>query len=319
MDMDKHPDRIAEQAAGHFARRHGASLSQRRERNAWLQEDGLHAEAYGEIQRVWERAGNLAADPELEALKAADLAAMRRPRWFRPQRMLAIAATLLVVVGAGHLANRFAESPDPVGYATGLGERSMETMPDGTAIVLNTSSKVEVRYSRNLRAVELEQGEAQFEVARDATRPFVVSAGGDTITALGTRFQVHREPDRTIVTLLQGSVAVARGDERYVLRPNERAVMSARTGIAIKAVDPELATGWLDGWLRFRSAPLAEVIAEANRYSSHKLRLGDPRLAGVEVSGNFHAGDNESIAEAASMILPVRVEERGGEIVLMPQ
>jgi len=319
MDMDKYPDRIAEQAAEHFARRHGASLSQRRERNAWLQEDDRHAEAYAGIQRTWECAGHLAGDPELEALKAADLAAMRRPRWFRPQRMLAIAATLVAVVGAGHLANRFVQPPDPVSYATALGERTTETMPDGTAIVLNTSSKVEVRYSRNLRAVELEQGEAQFDVARDATRPFVVNAGEDTITALGTRFQVRREPDRTIVTLLEGSVAVARGDERYVLRPNERAVMSARMGIAIAAIDPVLATGWLDGWLRFRGAPLADVIADANRYSSLKLRLGDPRLAGVALSGNFHAGDNASIAEAASLILPVRMEQRSDEIVLLPE
>lgn len=319
MDMENHNDRIAEQAAEHFARRHGASLSQRRERNAWLQEDARHAETYGEIQRAWECAGSLAGDPELEALKAADLAAVQRPRWFRPKRMLAIAATLVAVVGVGHLASRFVQPPDPVAFATALGERSTETMPDGTAIVLNTNSRVEVRYSRSFRAVELEQGEAQFEVARDAGRPFVVSAGSDTITALGTRFQVRREPGQTTVTLLQGSVAVARGDERYVLRPNERAVMSARTGIAIDTIDPQLAMGWLDGWLRFRGTPLAEVIAEANRYSGDKLRLGDPRLAGVELSGNFHAGDNASIAEAASMILPVRVEQQGGEIVLLPE
>lgn len=317
--MDKRPDRIAEQAAEYFARRHGATSSQRRERDAWLDEDPRHARAYDEFQRLWERAGGLADDPELQALKAADLAAMRGKRRFRPQRLLAVAATLVMLVGAGYLTIRFQPQSEPVSYATALGERRTEIMPDGTEVVLNTNSALLVRYSKGWRAIELTQGEAQFEVAHDAARPFVVSIGQDSVTALGTRFQVRRESDATIVTLLEGSVEVARADERYVLQPNERAVLSERKGIAIASIDPEFATGWLDGWLRFRGASLADVIAEANRYSDQKLRLGDPRLADVELSGNFHVGDNASIADAASLILPVRVEQRDSEIVLMPQ
>lgn len=318
--MEKHPDHIARQAAEHFARRRGATLSQRREREAWLNRDPRHAEAYDEFQRLWEHAGDLADDPELQALKAADLAATRRHRWFRPQRMLAIAATLVMALGVGYFATtHLTQPPEPVLYATMLGERRTEAMPDGTEIVLNTDSALDVRYSRNRRVIELKHGEAQFDVARDTSRPFVVTVGEDTITALGTRFQVRRGHDSTIVTLLEGSVEVARGDERHMLWPNERAILSTRTGISIASIDPELATGWLDGWLRFRSSPLAEVILEANRYSEQKLRLGDPRLADVQLSGNFHAGDNGSIADAASLILPVRVERRGSEIVLLPQ
>jgi len=80
-----------------------------------------------------------------------------------------------------------------------------------------------------------------------------------------------------------------------------------------------LATGWLDGWLRFRGTPLAEVIVEANRYSPRKLRLGDPRLARVQLSGNFRAGDADSIADAARLILPVRIEKSGKDLVLQPK
>ncbi|MBL8255988.1 MAG: FecR family protein [Pseudoxanthomonas mexicana] len=318
-DMDKHPDRIAEQAAEYFARRRGATSPQRRERDYWLSEDFKHAEAYDALQRVWDHAGSLADDPELQALKTADLAAVRRRRWFRPQRLLAVAATLVMLLGAGYIIIPFMQPPPPVGYATVLGERRTETMPDGSEIVLNTDSALEVSYSSSRRAIALLHGEAQFEVARDRDRPFVVSIGENTVTALGTRFQVRREPGSTIVTLLEGSVEVAHGDERHVLKPNERAILSERMGVSIALIDPESATGWLDGWLRFRGAPLAEVIVEANRYSDQKLRLGDPRLADVQLSGNFHAGDNTSIADAASLILPVRVEKRGSEIVLMPQ
>lgn len=317
--MDKHSDRIAEQAAEHFAQRRSATLRQRRERDAWLNEDPRHAEAYERFQRLWDNVGSLADDPELKAIQAADLAALRRRHWFRPQRFMAVAATLVMLVSLGYFVLQFTQSLPPVRYATALGERRTETMVDGSQIVLNTDSSLEVRYSGGGRAIALLRGEAQFEVARDASRPFVVSIGEDTVTALGTRFQVRREPDSAIITLLEGSVEVVHGDEHHVLKPNERAILSTRTGVAIASINPESATGWLEGWLRFRGAPLAEVIMEANRYSKEKLRLGDPRLADVQISGNFHAGDNASIADAAGLILPVRVERRGSEIVLMPQ
>ncbi len=317
--MDKHPDRVAEQAAEHFARSRSATLHQRRERDAWLNEDPRHAEAYERFQRLWEHTGRLADDPELKAIQAADMAALRRGRGFRPQRFMAVAATLLMLVGLGYAVLQFMQAPPPARYATALGERRTETLADGSQIVLNTDSSLEVSYSGGRRAIALLRGEAQFEVARDASRPFVVSIGEDTVTALGTRFQVRREPDSATITLLEGSVEVTRGDEQHVLRPKERAILSARTGMAIASIDPESATGWLEGWLRFRGTPLAEVIMEANRYSKEKLRLGDPRLADVQISGNFHAGDNASIAEAASLILPVRAERNGSEIVLTPR
>lgn len=319
MTMDKHPDHIAEQAAEYFARRRSVALSERMERDAWLDQDVRHAQAYDEFQKLWDHTGGLASDPELRALKVADGSLLRGQGWFQPRRILTIAASFVVLLGAGYLVTQLMQPPDPVSYATTLGERRTETMPDGTEIVLNTDSALEVRYSNGRRAVDLRQGEAQFEVAHDKARPFVVSIGDDTVIALGTRFQVRREVNSTLVTLLEGSVEVARGDERYLLKPNERAVLSARTGISIASIDPEYATGWMDGWLRFRGVPLAEVIVEANRYSKQKLRLGDPRLADVELSGTFHAGDNTSIADAASLILPVRIEQHESEIVLMPK
>lgn len=319
MHMDKNRNHIAEQAAGYFVRRHVALLAERRSRNAWLDADPSHAQAYADQQRLWDLAGDLTDDPELQVLKTTGLATLNRRRWFQPRRLIALAASLVVLVGAGYLFSRLVEAPEPVAYATALGERRTETMTDGTEIVLNTDSAVQVSYSKDRRAVALRHGEAQFEVAHDAARPFVVSVGEDTVTALGTRFQMRSELDSTIVTLLQGSVEIAHGAERYRLHPDEQAVISSRTGVSIAPIDPESADAWLDGWLRFRGTPLAEVIAEANRYSPRKLRLGDPRLANVQLSGTFRAGDSASIADAASMILPVRVDRSGGELVLQPK
>lgn len=316
MTMDKHPEQIAEQAADYFVRHRGETVAQRREREAWLAEDEQHANAYDDAERLWGRVGDLRDNARLQALKAADLAALRRPRWLRSSRLLLAAAMLVLLLGGAYFIAMFAATPPTARYATQLGERRTEVLADGTRVVLNTDSAIEVRYTRGQRNVLLLHGEAQFEVAHNAARPFVVHVDGDTVTALGTRFQVWRNVGTVVVTLLKGSVEVMQGQEQRVLHPDEQAHLSPGTGIHIQTIDPAQVTGWLDGWLRFRNASLGQIVAEANRYSSRKLQLGDPRLAGLKLSGNFRAGDSASIALAAEQILPVRVDDRGAEIVL---
>ncbi len=317
MTMDKHSRHIAEKATAYFVQRRGETASERRQREAWLAEDARHARAYEEARRLWERTGDLRGDAHLQALKAADLAALRRPRWTRASWIVAAAAVLVLLVGGAYLAQRFLTPPPVVRYATALGERHTETLADGTQVVLNTDSVLEVRYTRSQRNVELQQGEAQFEVTHNAARPFIVHVGKDTVTALGTRFQVRRGTDATVVTLLRGKVEVAQGNERRILHPDEQARLSGNADIVVRKIDPAQVDGWLHGWLRFRNAPLSQVIAEANRYSSHKLRLGDPTLAKLKLSGNFRTGDSASIAAAVALLLPVRVDDRGTDIVLL--
>src|SRR3546814_7268470 len=173
-------------------------------------------------------------------------------------------------------------------YATDLGEQRTERLPDGTRIILNTQTAVEVRYSRQRREIALQHGEAMFEVAHDAARPFVVATGDGSVTALGTRFQVRNEGAGAIVTLLEGSVEVTSQADRRQLKPGEQARYGAGAmGIDVRQIDPPATTSWLQGRLDFSGLPLAEAISEANRYSGVKLRLGDPRLADLPVGGSF--------------------------------
>lgn len=317
--MDKQAQRIAEQADRYFVRRNNETPSQRRQREAWLAADVRHARAYEESQRTWEQLGDFVGDPSLQALKAADLAALTRPGWRRPAHLWMAAAAILLLLGVSYWAMRFvAPLPSPVRYATALGERRTEWLADGSKVVLNTESAIEVRYTRDRRDVELTQGEAQFDVVHDG-RPFVVRTGLGSVTALGTRFQVRREADGDVVTLLSGKVEVERGAEQRMLKPNEQALVSASGGLTVRTVDPAQVDGWLDGWLRFSGATLSQVVAEANRYSARKLRIGDARLGSLQVSGNFRTGDGASIAAAISQILPLRVENRGTEVVLLPK
>lgn len=316
MTMDKHPEHIAEQATGYFVRQRGETAAQRHDRETWLAEDERHAGAYKDAQRIWDRVGDLRDDAHLQALKAADLAMLQRSRWFGTGRLLMAAAVLVLLLGGAWLTAILLAAPPPARYATQIGERRTETLADGTHVVLNTDSVIEVRYARGRRDVSLRHGEAQFEVAHDAARPFVVHVDGDTVTALGTRFQVRRDAGMVVVTLLKGSVKVARGPEQRVLHPDEQARLSPGAGIRVATIDPAQVEGWLEGWLRFRNVSLGQVVAEANRYSSRKLQLDGPGLAELKLSGNFRAGDSASIAQAAEQILPVRVDDRGAEIVL---
>ncbi|MCD9008254.1 FecR domain-containing protein [Luteimonas sp. XNQY3] len=324
MSMDKPTHRIAEEAAEYLVHRPVETLAERRQREAWLAENAAHAREYETMQRVWDGMEGLRDDPELQALQAADLAAVqRRARWMRAGRTQALAATFLLLLCMGYLAMMHAFSPASPApeprYLTDLGERRTEVLPDGTQVILNTDTAVETRYTRGRREIRLARGEAQFDVAHDARRPFVVHVGGSSVTALGTRFQIRSDADAATVTLLDGEVEVAHGGERRVMHPNQQARLLGRAGIEVRPVDPDQAADWLEGWLRFQEAPLGHVVAEANRYSSRKLRLGDPALAGLALSGNFHAGDSASIAASIALLLPVRVDDGGDDIVLLPQ
>lgn len=317
MDMHEQSKRIDEQAAAYFAARQFESAAHRQEREAWLAADERHRLAYDEFQRLWDHADGLRNDADLKAIAAGERAAVRRTR--RSRWIVLTAAATLFLASSGAMLLWFKSASVTLRYATAIGERRTETLADGTRVVLNTDTVLETHFTRSRRDVALEKGEAQFDVSHDAARPFVVNAGVGTVTALGTRFQVRRDATDAVVTLLKGSVEVVQGHEQRILHPDEQAQLSDDAGIRVRTIDPAQVSGWLDGWLRFRNAPLGDVVAEANRYSARKLRLGDPKLASLPLHGNFHAGDSASIAAAAAQLLGLRMEDRGNDIVLLPK
>jgi transmembrane sensor len=156
-------------------------------------------------------------------------------------------------------------------------------------------------------------------VTHDPQRPFVVDVGPDTrVTALGTRFQVRTEDKGAAVTLLEGSVRVERGRESRVLEVGEQALLAAAGGIDVHAVDLEETTSWSRGWMVFRGQSLRYVVDEVNRYAERKIRIADPALTGLQLSGNFYLGDSASMVAAMSVVLPLAVERDGKTYVLHP-
>jgi transmembrane sensor len=277
-----------------------------------------HAAAYAAAEKLWQSLGKLEGRPDLGQLSRLVLAeTAERPR---RRQALAMAASVLLAVagGAVFLSVQHREAPAVV-YLTKPGERSIVKLADGSQLVLNYATEVEVRLGKDVRRLTLRKGEALFTVAHDGARPFKVSARDGVVTALGTRFEVRSDSEDVAVTLLEGRIAVDRGNENEhtELHPGDQVrYTDAEAHMSRRVVDPEVVASWSTGRLRFRATPLAEALDEVNRYSAMQIHLEDPDLSSTPVSGTFEVGDSASVISALSALLPIQSEEKDGEILL---
>lgn len=214
-----------------------------------------------------------------------------------------------------------ARKSDGMQYATRLGEIRTVKLPDGSRLTIDTDTLVTVDFGQTARRLRLEHGRARFEVAHEA-RPFVVDAGDAEVIARGTVFDVFYLEDRRVtVHLFHGAVDVTRRSPRAVaptlrLQPGGTAVLdpNAQPRLIPKYVDgPD---DWPKGMVEFRRAPLADVIAQVNRYAVAKVRLADASLGKIEVSGVFRIDDADALAGHLAQLLGLRVERTAGEIIL---
>lgn len=311
----------------------------------WLGSDPHHAAAYATAERLNEGLAALAAkDPRLKAMvdQAASagatipddppddewtpqrkLTATAAPAVGRSRRRLlrrglwaagiavAIASSLLVVEPrVDTTAFSSVGIRDEIRYSAGSARRAV-TLEDGTRVYLDVASGIAVNYSGARRGVTLLQGRALFDVAHDKQRPFVVAAGTDRVTALGTIFQVDRKTAEVVVTLAQGAVTVdTHGSpaEPVQLAPGEELRMPTdQTHWIKRPVDTLSATSWSFGKHIFREQPLEDVVREINRYAQTKVHLAEPGLGLLAVSGEFATGDSAAIVEALTAALSLRV------------
>lgn len=214
---------------------------------------------------------------------------------------------------------------------TAVGEQRTLNLQDGTRIELNTATRLLVKYDAKTRVVELESGEAYFSVAHEP-RPFVVMAGNRKVIAVGTSFTVRRDQsaeDSVTVTLIEGRVAVAPVSvanilpaipipEVTVLSAGERAYVRRHAPITVDTPPIDRVTGWMRGQLIFDHTPLAEAVAELNRYGTTRLSVASPETGKIPVSGTFRMTDSASFAHAAAQTYNLKLVGRDGELVLAP-
>lgn len=312
---DIHEDLVLAEASAWLTRLQGSARTPAAEQafKAWLAEDQAHARAFARVTHTWDiipgaaSYGNRAINPK----------APRR----RGQQLFAAAASIaLLIMVAGVYVLR-----DPV-YRTAIGEQKAITLDDGSRITLNTNTQLVVSYSKTERHIRLERGEAMFEVAKNPKRPFIVAAGGEQVRALGTTFLVRNDADQLAVLLIEGRVEVSESTSSHsdesskkavTLAPGERLAMSA-PGAKPVLDHPNVdeATAWRQGEVIFDNTTLADAATELNRYGSTRLRLDDPALARLRVSGVFATRDPVEFANAVAKLHDLNVIPTADGVVL---
>lgn len=269
----------------------------------WLARDPAHRREYEALGGLWADLGGV-PDPR------------RRPRPPSPARSPARSSAptrrrVLMGGGAALAAGvaGLAVTTDAWrgGVRTGTGERRSLALDDGSVVELDAGSALRVEFSSQERRLRLTEGRAQFVVARDPERPFVVACVNGRVEALGTVFVVHRHPDSVVVAVEEGSVALsvegapparlAAGQCRRYGPDGPGPLL--RDGVAAE-------TAWRRGRLVFQDQRLADVVADLNRYHPARILLWDAALADLRVDGSVDLSRPDAALNAIARTLPVR-------------
>jgi len=306
-----------DEAAAYWRVRHDRSDMTGQENAAferWLAKTPAHRAAWQATNELWDLFDDV-EDPHLEAMRATARGAEREPRfWFRPMAaaiaLFAVSAGLVGVARFGSSSQGETERPGLASrYETQRGERATATLTDGTLVSLDSDTAMIVTFGRTGRNVKLSRGQALFEVAKDKSRPFVVRSGTSSVTALGTVFDVNVSPAAVRVVLVEGSVAVhAKVGVRspaVILTPGQELVASSNGDVRVTITDADAALLWRRGLIEFNDTTLAKAVEQLNRTSARSLRLGDPSIGRLRLSGIYRTGSPESFVTSIAQVLPV--------------
>jgi transmembrane sensor len=276
---------------------------------AWLDADPRHRRAYEQAEAVVMMLGALRTPTAVEPV--------RRPaaRWRVPALVAAgglLAACLALAVLA---------LPGPA-YETRPGESRQVALSDGSQIILAPASRLRAASRWRPRTLSLERGEAFFVVAHQSGQPFTVQAGDALVRVVGTRFNVHRGVGRAMrVEVEQGVVQVSdpHSQDRAVTLHAGQTVVADGRGLTVGTLaQADLAGAWRQGRLAYDDAPLAEVVADLNRYSQRPLAIGSPATARLKVTAAFDVAQADRFVAELPRVLPVRLtsDGRGGRILV---
>lgn len=357
-------EQIEQRAAAWLAKRDSGAWSENDEQalQTWLDESTAHEVAFIRLEAVWTQAlrlkamgagiprGAIPAPEELQSPASAALPPESSPTSEpgsvkisrRALVTLAASVVLACALGVAYLLSR------ETAYRTSVGAIASVPMDDGSRVTLNTDSELRFAVTNTERRVQLDRGEAFFEVAKDPGRPFVVAAGDKRIIAVGTKFSVRRDgsyvrvlvtegkvrlegevspartagsvsspetpprprpADGTLLTGLADSVLLTAGS---VARATDQSVLVQTE--AVPAVEEHLS--WRSGFLIFRDTSLADAVAEFNRYNTRKIVIEDPALAAMKVNGKFRSTNFEAFVRLIEDAFPLRAERAGDAIVL---
>lgn len=274
-------------------------------------------DAFQAVQQLWQADLGLLAGASSRQAADNDIyehsQAVEQKSRFLP-RQAAIAASLFLAVAMGTLAVQHKASESEVSrstYLTGATEQQRITLPDGSMVIVNTSSRFATVFDDKARRVEFAAGEAHFVVAKDAGRPFIVTTPSGTATAIGTEFSVRVSDSGVDVLVTEGRVAVAKkkGSNSFGRASRTVEVVAGQTvsmpmqpaALAVKSLSPdslERQIDWQDGTLSFRGEPLAEVVASIERHSNLQIEIEGEELGSERIYASYRIGEVEPLREA---------------------
>ena len=207
-------------------------------------------------------------------------------------------------------------------FATSIGGYETVRLSDGSQIELNTKTSLSAAISEDARQVTMQSGEAYFDIAHDADRPFTIRAGDQVITVLGTKFSVHYINNSVEVLVTEGRVQVDnRATPRVsatILTPGAKLHATRDHALVSQVTEDARAAelGWRDGVLVFDELSLGEVTQEFNRYNHIQLVIDDPAVAALNIGGRFNAANVEGFVRLLEDGFDVTVERRGRNVYI---
>ncbi|MFL5295428.1 MAG: FecR family protein [Phenylobacterium sp.] len=308
-------------AAGWLARLQRPDITEQDglEFDAWLAAAPQNAPAYRHALSLWHEL-EAGADDILAELDAAARRPARGLRGRSARRWLAGAGGFAVAAGlALAIMPSFTAGPAAVqAYATGKGQHQRIALGDGSTVDLDAETRLSVSFSKSERRIILADGQAIFDVAHDAHRPFTVQAGDRLIRDIGTQFDVRRRADALTVTVARGRVEVRpvsaeAGGRAFRLDPGQRLEIDRTSAGQLSTVDPQETFSWRSGRLVYRAQPLADVVADLNRQFVEQTEIADPELGKTPITGVIVLDNPRDVMARLSLMLPIKAvpSERG--------
>ncbi len=313
-------DAISDIAADWLARHEiGLTMEEKEAFSEWLLADPRHVAAIAEIESAWRfmQKPRITGQIEHVARAVAQKVALRDRS--RRRRLLGLSFAITAVAAVVALSFvplrslQRVQSIEVAGKVEVKPERRM--LVDDSVVELNAGAEISVDFTPLQRGVRLVRGEAHFTVAKDTTRPFVVTAGAVSVRAVGTEFAVRVEPAAVGVLVTEGRVAVNRNDasptapaspvdpETTYVTAGSRTVVPIDIPAgaplqvqSLAATQIKSALAWRSMRLEFTAAPLYEIVARFNRQNGTQLSLGDPELGAICISGIFWLDDPEGFS-----------------------
>lgn len=300
------------------------SAADRQAYEAWLRQDPRHVRASKELSSVWQSLDVLAEAKRNEKI-ATFMEPSRHSRAVRWRWGIAAAAVLAAVaVGVAWLQH----GSELQVLATAVGQRRNIVLADGSVVALNTNTILETNLRRRTREIFLRKGEAHFQVAHDASRPFLVHAGDAVVRAVGTEFEVRVLPDQHVAVVVnEGRVEVRPAIAPTVQAPARalaagQRLSTANRDYAITTVSAEQLSSqlaWREGAIIFDGQRLADAIVEVERYTDVRIIVSDPATAALQVGGRFRTGDVQEFFDALQAALPVSIRRTPAGIYIEPR